>query len=140
MTRENKFPLPLDLHEVQQQFEEWRKTRQKRERIPEKLWKSAVKLSKTYSISRISKSLRLNYTSLKNRIVENDEDSIAKERLIEKVPAPAFIELDFDRPAFVPECIVEMEDGCGARMRMCFKGETNFDLLELGKSFWRKGP
>jgi len=38
----------------------------------------------------------------------------------------------------VSECIVEMQDCSGAKMRMCFKGKTDFDFLELGKSFWRK--
>lgn len=134
MTQENKFPPTLGLSEVKHQFEEWRKTKKGRERIPEKLWEAAVSLSKVHSISRISNVLRLNYSALKNRIVEKDEDAI-----IEKVSAPAFIELDFERPAFVSECIVEMEDSSGAKMRMCFKGKTDFDLLELGKAFWRNG-
>ena len=135
MTQGNKFPPPLGLSEVKQQFEEWRKAKKGRERIPEKLWNAAVSLSKKYSISWISKELRLNYSALKNRIVEKDKDII-----IEKVSSPAFIELDFERPAFVSECIVEMEDSSGAKMRMCFKGKTDFELLELGKAFWRKGP
>lgn len=134
MTQENKFSPTLGLSEVKQQFEEWRNTKKGRERIPEKLWEAAVSLSKVHSISRISNALRLNYSALKNRIVEKDEDTI-----IEKVSAPAFIELDFERPAFVSECIVEMEDSSGAKMRMCFKGKTDFDLLELGKAFWRNG-
>lgn len=134
MTQENKFSPTLGLSEVKQQFEEWRNTKKGRERIPEKLWEAAVSLSKVHSISRISNALRLNYSALKNRIVEKDEDAI-----IEKVSAPAFIELDFERPAFVSECIVEMEDSSGAKMRMCFKGKTDFDLLELGKAFWRNG-
>jgi hypothetical protein len=37
------------------------------------------------------------------------------------------------------ECIVEMEDGRGGKMRMRFYGKTDFDLLELGKVFWSKG-
>jgi hypothetical protein len=31
-----------------------------------------------------------------------------------------------------------MEDKGGTRMKMYFKGELGFDLLELGKSFWDK--
>ena len=134
MTQENKSPALLGLSEVKRQFEEWRKMKTGRERIPEKLWEAAVSLSKEHSISRISKALRLNYTALKNRIVEKDEDTI-----IEKVSAPAFIELDFEHPAFVSECIVEMEDGSGAKMKLCFKGQPDFDLLELGKACWRNG-
>jgi hypothetical protein len=42
------------------------------------------------------------------------------------------------QPDFISECIVEMEDGGGSKMKMCFKGKTEFDLLELGKSFSSK--
>ncbi|NOX32421.1 MAG: hypothetical protein GXP56_01600 [Deltaproteobacteria bacterium] len=41
-------------------------------------------------------------------------------------------------PEFIPECIVEMEDSGGSKMKMCFKNITGFHLLELGKSFWSK--
>jgi len=89
-------------------------------------------LSNEYSLSRITRELRLNYSALKNRIVEKDENTTIEDenRIIEKVSAPAFIELDFERSAFVSECIVEMQDTSGAKMRMCFKGKKDFDLLE----------
>ncbi|MDD4273320.1 MAG: hypothetical protein PHG14_06280 [Desulfobacter postgatei] len=54
-------------------------------------------------------------------------------------PVAAFMAFDFSSAcSSVSECVVEMEDGNGAKMRMCFKGKTDFDLLELGKSFWMR--
>jgi hypothetical protein len=32
-----------------------------------------------------------------------------------------------------------MEDAKGSKMRMCFKGKTDFDLLGLAKAFLEKG-
>lgn len=63
----------------------------------------------------------------------------AKEISIQEVLPPSFVELNFEQSPLVSECIVEMEDSFGAKMRMCFKGKTDFDLLEHGKTFWRKG-
>jgi len=34
------------------------------------------------------------------------------------------------------ECLVEMEDASGAKMRMQFKSGTDLDLLELSRIFW----
>jgi hypothetical protein len=141
MTQGNKFSPRLGLDQVKQQFEEWRKIKKGRERIPEKLWDAAVSLSDEYPISRIARELRLNYSTLKSRIIEKEENTTIEDEfgIIKKVADPAFIELDFNRPAFVSGCVVEMQNSSGAKMRMCFKGKTDFDLLELGKAFWRNG-
>ena len=141
MAPEDKFSTRPGIDEVKQKFEEWRKTKKGRERIPERLCDAAVSLSNAYSINQIAREIRLSYSALKNRIIEKEEDPSIKneDRIIERVAAPTFIELDFEQPAFVSECIVEMQDTSGAKMRMCFKGKTDFDLLELGKAFWRNG-
>jgi len=89
-------------------------------------------LSKEHSIHQITKALRLNYAALKQRVYPNSPPA-GKEQV------PAFIELGIGPPRSISECIVEMEDGCGAKMRMRFCGKTDFDLLELGKAFWTKG-
>ena len=43
--------LPASLEQVRDQFEDWRRTRNsRREPIPARLWKAAVKLSDSHSI------------------------------------------------------------------------------------------
>ena len=123
----------LTLGEVKEQFKLWRKTRKSPKPIPRELWDAAAKLSETYSINQISKALCLNHTSLKERVHK------IKDISIQEVHPPSFVELNFEHSPLVSECIVEMEDRAGAKMRMCFKGKMDFDLLELGKAFWRKG-
>jgi len=123
------------LRNVQSSFKDWRASKKKGSRIPPSLWEEAVGLYPEFTVSQIATNLSLSYTDLKQRI----ETKIVKSSPNENKPVPAFFELDFSAPcASVSECVVEMEDGSGSKMRMCFRGKTDFDLLELGKSFWMR--
>lgn len=124
---------PPTLEQVREQFKLWRQSREKRSPIPDALWQAAINLCQAYSISKISSTLRLNHAVLKQRVhayVKNHPDPC--------ITAPSFIALDVNPSKSASECIVEMEDKGGTRMKMYFKGELGFDLLELGKSFWDK--
>jgi hypothetical protein len=135
MEHGNNLTLPSPLESVRYQFETWRKSKKTpRQPIPEYLWEAASKLQVEYPISRISKELRLNHTDLKNRICGQKSNQQRKEP-----PSPHFVELDCLHSFSASECIVEMEDACGSKMRMHFKGKADLDLLELSKAFWRKG-
>ena len=132
--RQKNYPTPQKtLSEVKDEFKNWRRTRKSPHPIPEKLWQAAVSLCVHHSISKISRELIIDYSALKRRI------SHRKPNTVTKVSRPDFIELDFDPPATIPEFIIEMEDGLGAKMRMHFKNKTDLELLELVKVFWRKG-
>ena len=37
------------------------------------------------------------------------------------------------------EIIVDVENPKGSKLRICFKGETDFDLMSLEKTFMEKG-
>jgi len=135
MEHENMPALPPPLESVREQFEKWRQTKGKpREVIPEYLWEEAAKLRDKYPLSRISKALRVNQTDLKRRVMGQKAESVAKEQC-----APLFVELDCIDPFCGSECIVEIEDAFGSKMRMRFKGKVDLDLLELSRAFWRKG-
>jgi len=120
------------LSEVKEQFKTWRRTRKSLRPIPEKLWTAAVSLTAKHSISQISKQLALDYSALKKRVGIKKKDAAASTN------PPGFIEVNLEPPAAVPECIVEMQDILGAKMRMHFRGKTDFDLLQLAKAFWGK--
>ena len=129
------YPTPRpSLSEVKEQFKIWRRTRKSPRPIPDKLWQAAVCLTATHSISKISKELVLDYSALKKRVPIKKKDSAAS------MSPPGFIELNLEPPAAASECIVEMQDILGSKMRMHFRGKTDFDLLELAKAFWRKKP
>jgi hypothetical protein len=82
----------------------------------------------------ISKALRLNYTDLKHRV--EAQRSVFQPA---SVSEPAFIELGgLSAPMTTAQCIVEMKDQGGAKMKMYFKGDVGLDLLQLSKAFWSK--
>jgi len=121
------------VEQVRDQFEQWRNTREKRTDIPTELWQAAISLAKHTSVYQISKALRLNYTDLKHRVEAQGGSALRA-----AVNGSAFIELGVGQVPAAAECIVEMEDKEGLKMKMCFKGEIGFDLLELGKAFLDK--
>ena len=114
-----------------ERFEAWRRSRKVGARIPEKLWSLAVTLAETHGLSRTASALKLDYHSLKNRVAGRNSDSISV--------APAFIELSPAPPApSASECVIELEDGFGARMRVHLRGCELPDLADLCRSFRRR--
>jgi hypothetical protein len=119
------------LEEVTNQFQNWRKTRKKRTAIPKELWQAAIDLSRDYPINIISKTLGLSYTDLKRRIKASGELRADNQNNV----IPHFVEFDLST-AVSMECIVEMENPKGNRMKIHFKGCICSNLLELAKAFW----
>lgn len=129
-----KTQIPSSLNNAKLKFKAWRKTRTRGTRIPEELWQAAINLfhSEDLTLHKIARSLHLNQTDLKKRIHQAVP-------IIEEASPPTFIEVACETQSdFISECIVEMENSNGSKMKMCFRGKTDFDLLELGKSFWSK--
>lgn len=123
------------LEEVGDQFEDWRRTRKnRRDPIPPQLWKSAVNLAGSYSIHSISKALRLNYSDLKDRVDQQFGADKAK-----ALPAAGFIDLGCSQSFFESECIVQMQNAGGLKMKMSVRGKVDFNLLQLAKAFLAKG-
>jgi hypothetical protein len=134
MAAKNSLVPRPSLSEVKAQFKNWRRTRKSPRPIPEQLWEAAVSLTAAHTVSQISKELVLDYSALKKRVLIKNKDAA------DKMSPPGFIELNLEPAAAVSECIVEMQDIGGAKLRMHFRGKTDFDLLELAKAFWRKKP
>ena len=134
MASKNHSVPRFSLSEVKEQFKIWRRTRKSPRPIPEQLWQAAVSLTATHSISQISKELVVDYSSLKRRVAAKN-----KSTAVRRGP-PGFIELKIEPPVAVSECIFEIEDHHGAKMRMHIRGKTEFEPLELAKAFWSKRP
>ena len=125
----------LTLEQVCQQFEYWRQSRKKRGPIPEQLWQAVESLYPGYSLYHISKALRVNYTNLKKHIASNQRASTAP-----ALNQAEFVELKINPAIHPAECLVEMEDRWGTKMRMHVKGGAGLDLLALGRIFLSRQP
>ena len=133
MSRKNHLAPSQSLSEVKEQFKIWRRTRKNPRPIPEQLWAAAVGLTARHPISQIAKELVVDYSILKRRVQLKKKDAAASTN------QPDVIELNLGPPAAVSECIVEMQDRLGSKLRMQFRGQPDVDLLQLEKLFLGKG-
>jgi hypothetical protein len=125
--------LPARLEGVLRRFEKWRRTCKTRARIPGPLWDSAVKMAVAYGLHRTAKTLSVNYYSLKKRVEK--EVSAASESKVDA--ATTFVELTPSVVGGGCECLLELDDADGAKMRVHLKGIAAPDLAALSRSFWR---
>jgi hypothetical protein len=101
------------------------------------LWDAAAKMAQRYGLARTASVLGLDYYRLKKRLDQNaahgseTRPAAAKTTFME-FPAPV-------RPA-APECVVELEDSAGAKMRIHLKGAEAPDLAALSRSFFGGEP
>ena len=130
--RKNTSELPARLERTRQRFERWRETRKVRSRIPESLWTSAVKMAKAYGINRTARALRVDYYSLKERV----EGEASSSGVSKRNTSSSFVELAAPAIASTCECLLELEDVAGAKMRIHLKGVEVPDLAALSRSFW----
>lgn len=145
-TRRNR-DYSVGLERLRRRFERYRRSRKVRSPIPEGLWNAAAKMAGTFGIHRTCKALRLNYYDLKKRV----EQKASAVPATSESEAARFIELlapaDHGRPtpsvqAWRPaggcDCTVELEDACGAKMRIHLQSTEPPDLAELGRDFWSR--
>ena len=57
----------LTLEAVAEHFAQWRRNKQKGERIPQPLWHEAIELVDTHGVSKVTRTLRLSATDLNKR-------------------------------------------------------------------------
>ena len=132
MKKSNSSVSKLTLESVYERFKEWRRNKEWHDPIPEELWDAAVELTKEYSPTQVSKTLRLDNSKFKERVHAS--------KILETPNnvSPSFVELDF--PAFpaAVEYTVETEDTDGRKMRICIKGQP-VDVVGLARAFWLRG-
>jgi hypothetical protein len=84
-------------------------------------------------VSKTALELRLDYYALKKRVESAAEERSASEPL----PEGGFLEIPLcATPSTSPECVLELEDGRGARLRVEIKGAALAELETLARTFW----
>jgi hypothetical protein len=138
----NKKPLTTKeiaaLEKARHLFADWRKSKTGRARIPENLWQTAADLYHSHgmSINRIARSLSLGHSTLKAKIFDNPPaaiESFDDPSSATGAASPMFVEL----PPFSvhSECVIEMENQSGTKIRLCLRGRADPAVLDLGRYF-----
>jgi hypothetical protein len=125
-----------ELAQLKMRFDQWRAGRKVGQRIPLQLWASAVVAAVEHGVYRVAVELRLDYAVLKRRVAAAPANAPANQ------VTPRFVEL------FAPagpvtaqrtsqsECVVEMANARGARMRVELNGQALAGLPALCSAFW----
>jgi hypothetical protein len=142
MSIENGSVLSGPLEQVRRRFERWRRSRRRGTRIPESLWASAVNLAGTCGIHRTAKALRVDYYGLKKRVEQQGAFScrLPSRLSAEEGSVPAFVELALPAETGCGQCILELEDAAGSKMRVELRGFEAPDLAALTRSFREDQP
>lgn len=122
--------IPLVLARAQARFRDWRRKRTIGARIPEPLWKLAVKLAVAHGVCRTASALGLDYYSLKQRF----EAAAGRQPATE----PAFVELPASL-AVGKQCTFELADGAGSTLRVQLVGYDLAEVATLSGRLWNAG-
>ena len=122
------------LTQLKERFATWRAVRKLGMRIPPELWSAAVQMVAAHGACRVAGELNLDYDMLKQRVAQAD----GKVRSTEL--APRFVELfaaagAMPAPSAQPQCVVELANARGARMRVELSGQGLVGLCALCGAF-----
>ena len=115
------------LSDVESQFARWRRSRRRGTRIPVALWDAAVGAARDCGVSKVSGALRLDYYKLK-QLLEAASG-------LETGGGGAFLEIPLPTSP-MSECVFELEDAQGARLRVALKGASPAELEPLARALW----
>ena len=123
--------VPTSLSLARRQLDQWRSRQQGRKRLPGELWSKAVALARKHGINRTARTLGLKYDSLKKHL-----EAALPESSGPGTAGPEFLELlpRTMMPSSL-ECMIELEDGSGGKMRMHVKGASMADLASFARGF-----
>ena len=90
-----------------------------------------MKLAGAYGVHPTARALGLDYNSLRNRV-----ESASRSAGGPPANPNAFLDLSASVGLRVPECILELEDVQGTKMRVHFRGIEAPDLAALTRRLW----
>ena len=124
------------LSQLKRRFDQWRAGRKLGERIPLELWAGAVAAAVEHGAYRVAAELHLDYAVLKRRV------ALAGSKAPSTESTPRFVELfapaepTMPPGASQPECVVELDNARGAKMRVELSGNGLCGLSTLCNAFW----
>ena len=124
------------LEQVKQQFACWREHKTGGH-FPNKLWAAALDMADLYGVERTVQELGVNPDRLKKKRELIRQSSTRRVNAEE----PQFIEMRMSPSCGMApacECIIEVENAKGAKMRIQFKGHDTAELVRLSDALWSR--
>ena len=125
------------LTQLKDRFATWRAVRKIGMRIPPELWSAAVEMVAVHGACQVAGELSLDYDMLKRRVAQAGGKVTSTE-----LAAPGFVELFAAAgampalaPSAQPQCVVELANAGGARMRVELNGQGLAGLPALCGAF-----
>ena len=115
---------------------EWRKTRPRSSRIPEDLWSRATELAERYGIAKVAVALKLDYKSLKRRLIARNAAEDARSAPV----SSSFVELNLGLPLAPPVCVLVLTDRAGRVLRIELPPAASGHIAEVARSLWQAQP
>jgi hypothetical protein len=85
-----------------------------------------------HGVSKAAQELRLDYYRLKDRVEAAGEDRLR----VDGPRGSGFVEIPLCAPSASAACVIEMEDGRGARLRLEVTGVAVSELEPLTRALW----
>ena len=140
METRNRADSSATLLQAQEQFDSWRQNRTGRTAVPCELWSTAVNLCSEYSVSKVSRLLRVHYTELKKRVQRAGGQQLREPATQKQPEGCEFIELPAaEQTECSTEWIVETSEADGSQMRVHTSGQSAAqDVMSLLQAFWSR--
>ena len=125
------------LTQLEERFAAWRAGRKLGMRIPAQLWSEAVQMVAVHGACRVARALSLDYHVLKQRVALGGGQATSPEvasRFVELFAAAGSMPMPTPS-ASQPQCVVELANARGARMRVELNGEGLVGLCALCSTF-----
>ena len=127
-------PFLFKVEPVRCRLEAWRRTGKHRGRIPESLWEAMTELGRAFGVGRVAQALGVGYHALKERVKGPGGPGRSSNH------SAVFMENPMPAPARQSECLVELEDGLGAKMTLRLAPGSGSEVVALVQAFWRRQP
>ena len=122
--------LLMELEQVRGALAAWRATPGRGQRIPDAVWRKAVRAAKRHGLNPVSKALGLDYNCLKRHAAES---GLSGKKTVDLTPT--FVEVKPEAPPDDLACVIELEKGGGTRMRICVKSAGSVDWCRIKEAF-----
>jgi len=125
-------PAP-EIGRIRERILHWRRTREKKTRMPEELWAAAVALAREHGLYATAHGLGVSYDSLKQRVrgtTGRKKDS--------KGSAPTFVELGAPLPFGGGAPTLELTDSDGSKLAVRLAANEIVDITGLAREFWSR--